>query len=177
MSVQPGNYVVGNISVSMGTSIPNDVGATQDGVKMTPANTTFSPNIDQELYKSRFWTTEKTFKIVFTMCEPTMNNIKTAWDVVNATTGTAPADTVLNFGTATLPEFVPRPFLGAFTSYAPGGSAGNLFTRTVAFTKLLLDTPGELSFTKSDIAKLPQTWNACYDASTSRVGTITDKNV
>jgi hypothetical protein len=176
MAIQPGNYVVGNITVGMGTSVANDVGATQGGVKFTPTNTTFTPNIDQELFKSRFWTTEKTFKVEFTMCEATMNNIKTAWDCINATAGVAPADTTLNFGTATLPEFVPRAFLGAFTSYAPGGAAGTLFTRTITFSRLLLDTPGVLSFLKDDIAKLPQTWNACYDAVNSRVGVITDKN-
>lgn len=179
MAVVAGNLVVGNATVTVtrpsnagGSGSATDVGALKDGVTITPTFTVFNVDIEQELMPSRYWYTDKKFQVEFTICEPTVANLRIAWDVINASSGSNPV--VTNFGTATSQEFVPTAHVIACTSFVPGGSGGNLYTRTVTFHKALLETPGPTVFSKRQETNLKCTFNCAFDTSTSRVGQFSD---
>jgi hypothetical protein len=165
MAVVPGNLVVGNATVFIGA----DLGAITDGITMTPTFTVYNADIEQELFPSRYWYTDKAFKLEFTLCEPTLENIKLAWDNINAITGASPR--VLSFGTSTGPEFVPTPRVISITSFTPSAT-GLLPTRTVGINKALLETPGATTFSKRQITTLKTTWNCANDG--TKVGVFTD---
>ena len=165
MAVTATNLVVGNATVTIGS----DLGAIKDGVTITPTFTVFNVDLEQELMSSRFWYTDKNFKCEFTLCEPTLANVKIAWDVTAATSGSGPI--LLNFGTASGTDFVPTNRVLAVTSFVPGAS---LFTRSVIFDKALLETPGPTAFSKRQETNLKCTFNCAYDTTNSRVGKFSD---
>jgi hypothetical protein len=169
MAVQAGNLVVGNATVVIGT----DVGAIKEGITVTPTFSVFNVDIEQELMPSRFWYTDKKFQLEFTMCEPTLANVKYSWDVSSSITGgTPPNPFVMTFGTAAGTDFVPAARTIVCTSFVPGGAGGNLFTRTVIFNKCLLETPGPTVFSKRGETNLKCTFNCAIQSGS--VGLFSD---
>jgi len=170
MTVVSGNLVVGNATIFVGV----DLGAIKEGITITPTYTVFNVDIEQESFPSRYWYTDKRFTIEFTLCEPTLENIKIAWDLSGVITGTNPR--VLDIGTSAGTDFVPTPRIIIATSFTPGGVGGTLFTRSVTFHKALLETPGATTFTKRAETSMKTTWNCALDTAQTpdRVGIFTD---
>lgn len=170
MAVVAGNLVVGNATVLIGS----DLGAIKEGITITPTYTVFNVDIEQEAFPSRYWYTDKKFTIEFTLCEPTLENIKIAWDMAGTITGANPR--LLDIGTSAGTDFVPTSRVVVVTSFTPGGAGGTLFTRTVTFHKALLETPGATTFTKRSEVSMKTTWNCTLDTAQTpdRVGQFSD---
>jgi hypothetical protein len=169
MAVTAGNLVVGNLTVVIGT----DVGALKDGATVTPTYTVFNVDIEQETFPSRFWYTDKKFALEFTMCEPTLENIKIAWDLIGAITAGPPR--LLDIGTSAGVDFVPTARVIVLTSFTPSAT-GLLPIRTWNFHKCLLETPGASTITKRQETSLKTTWNCALDTAQTpdRVGQFSE---
>jgi len=169
MAVISGNLVVGNATVFIGS----DLGAIKDGITITPTFTVFNVDIEQESFPSRYWYTDKKFTIEFTLCEPTLENIKLAWDMAGAITAGPPR--LLDIGTSAGTDFVPNARVIVVTSFTPSAT-GLLPVRTVTFHKCLLETPGATTFTKRAEVSLKTTWNCALDTlqTPDRVGQFSE---
>lgn len=175
---QPANQVIGGLTVTItrptnkaGTNTADDSGALVDGAKFAPSYTTYSPDIEQELFPTKYVYTGKAFKLSFTYGEPTLPNLQNAWDISNAIVGAGPK--TLAFGTATSGDFLPAPLVIAVTGYSPGAATATSL-RTITLNKAFLDTPGEMTITKKGITTMPATFNGAFDSVTSRVGNFSD---
>lgn len=185
MAVNPANMVIGGLTVSItrptawaGAGIAVDVGGIDagSGCSITASAETYSPDIEQELFASIFKYMKKAFKLAFTYAEIDLANLRNALDIPNAiaTTGVSPNVVKgLSFGTALAIDFQPAPLVIAVTGICPGATpVTNL--RTWNFNKAFADSPGEMKITKKGIATQPATYNGAFDATTSKVGTISD---
>jgi len=169
MAADSTKYVVGNATVLIGSDLG---GVIAGGITITPTFTTYSPDIEQELYESRFYFLKKKFTCKFALAEPTLENLKLAWDLSGAIGAGPPR--VLSFGQAVAAnegDFVPSDRVLVVTSYTPQAV---LATRTVTFNKAYLETPGATVFSKTAITALDCTFNCAYDSSSTKVGVISD---
>jgi hypothetical protein len=170
MPVTAANLIVGNAKITVDAV---DVGAIKEGITITPQFETFTVDIEQELMPSRFWYVGKKYSVEFTMCEPTLANMKIAWDNPNTATGTSPSPKTLAFGTVNAADFVPTNRVITATSFVPGGS----LVRTVTFYKCILEGPGSTTFSKRQEVNMKCTFNCAYDDSSSKVGQFSDAQV
>ena len=180
MAVNSASLVVGNATVTItrptsggGTGIATDCGGllAGDGVTITPTFTTYSPDIEQEQNASRIWYQNKKYQLQFTMCEPTLENIKNAWDCINAITAGPPR--LMSFGSASSAESIPTACVILVTMFTPNPTSGSP-SRSITFFKAYLDSPGAMKITKSAISTLPQTWTCAFDTTAAKVGSFSD---
>lgn len=175
---QPANQVIGGLTITLtrpsgngGTGAGVDSGALLDGCKIGLTQTTYSPDIEQELNATKFIYTGKAYKLSYTYGEPTLRNMQNAWDINVAPSGAGP--TVMSFGAALAIDFIPAALVVAVTGYSPGAATASSL-RTINFAKCFVDTPGEMTITKKAITTVPVTLNCAYDAATSKVGSFSD---
>lgn len=172
MPVNADRLVVGNATITIDAT---DVGAIKEGITITPTFTVFNVDIEQETFPSRFWYTDKKFTIEFTMCEPTLENIKFGWDLRGTIGGADPR--TLDIGTSSGDDFVPTNRAIVATSFTPQAAVAGVYkVRTVTFHKCMLETPGATVFTKRQEVSLKCTFNACFDTAQTpdRIGQFSD---
>lgn len=162
MAVTTTNLVVGGAAVTIGS----DLGAIKDGITITPTREVFTIDLEQEMTPSKAWNVTEKWAIEFTLCEPTLANIKIGWDVDNTVTVGPPA--TLSFGDH---QFTPQERVLVVTGIRPGATAA---ARTVTFHKAVLETPAPLVFTKRAETNLKCGFMGLWDSSNSRVGQISD---
>lgn len=163
------NIIAGGAKVVIGS----DLGAIKDGVTVTPTVELLTVDLEQELTPSKAWPTSRRWTIEFTLCEPTLANIKIAWDVVRAVGGAGPF--TLDIGSAeAATDIVLTPRAIILSSIVPG----NVFIRTVFYHACIIETPAPMVFSKRQETNLKQTFTALYDYSQSpdRVGLFSDAN-
>lgn len=164
------NIVSGGAKVVIGS----DLGAIKDSVTITPTVEILTVDLEQELTPSKAWPMGRRWTIDFTVCEPTLANIKIAWDVVRAVGGAGPF--TLDIGSAELAtDMVLQPRALVLSSIVPG----NVFIRSVFFHACIIETPAPMVFSKRQEVNLKQTFTALYDYAQTpdRVGLFSDANV
>jgi len=168
----PQNLVAGGNAVLIGS----DLGYVKaGGTTITPTLEIFTVDTEQELTAAKAFRTKEDFDLEFTICEPTLANIRMAWDITEATAGTSPAPITLDFGNQ---QFVPNERVVAVTGFVPAeaGSSGRI--RTVTVDKAVLKTPGPIVFTKGQETNLKFVFMCLYNyGSSNRVGRFTDISV
>jgi hypothetical protein len=162
LAVTQNNLLAGGATVNLGAA---DRGAIKDGVTITPSAELLTLDLEQELTPSKAWRMGERFGVEFTLCEPTRENLKYAWDVDNAIGGAGPW--TLNFGDH---QFTPQTGVLIVTGKRPGATDG---TRTITFLQAVLETPAPVMFSKRQETNLKCTFTALYAAGTY-VGQLSD---
>lgn len=161
MAVTQNNLLTGGATVNIST----DRGAIKDGITITPTREVLTVDLEQEMTPSKAWNMAEKFTVEFTMCEPTLTNVKHAWDVDNATSGGGP--TTLAFGDH---QFTPQFPVIIVTGKRPGATDG---VRTVTFLSCVLETPAPHIMSKRQETNLKVGFMALYTAA-GYVGQFSD---
>lgn len=162
MAVTVNNLVAGGATVTIGS----DLGAIKDGITVTPTREVLTIDLEQEMTPSKAWNMAEKYTVEFTLCEPTLANIKIAWDCDNTVTVGPPA--TLNFGDH---QFTPQTRVLVITGNRPGATVA---ARTLTFNNAIMETPAPLVFSKRQESNLKVGFMCLYDSSTSRVGQFSD---
>lgn len=168
MPVDVTRLVAGGATVKIAAA---DIGAIKDGVTVTPTLEILTVDLEQELTPSKGWPMARRWTIDFTMCEPTLENIKYAWDVVKGITAGPPR--LLEVGeAAAYADTILAARVILLSSIVPGG----VTVRSLTFSNCILETPAPIVFSKRQEVNLKQTYTALYDYATApdRVGQFSD---
>lgn len=155
--------VVGGATAGIG----GDLGYIKDGIQQTPSIELFTPDsIEQLTTAPKAWVVNRSYEIVITLVEPTLNNIRIGWDITEAA-----AAGVLKIHGTLATVFTPVERAVSVTGFVPGG----VTVRTVLWDKCVVSGPAPLQFIKSEETNLAITFMALYDDVTNnRVGQFTD---
>jgi len=163
MPATPANFVLGGAKIVVGT----DLGALVDGTSIIPTVEILTFDIEQELSVSRAWRISEKITIDFTLAEPTLENVKIAWDILQAIVPGPPRTLSISPG-----QLLPQERVVAMSSFEPGVASD---ARTVTFHKAIVETMGPLKFTKRELATLKVGMFCMYDYTTNnRVGQFSD---
>ena len=161
MAVTAANIVAGGASVLIGT----DLGAIKEGVSLTLTVDTFTVDLEQEVIATKAFKTRNKLTCEFTLCEPTLENIKIGWDVDNAITAGPP-----RLLSAIDQQFTLQERIIVVTGTTPGYAP---FLRTCTLTRAVLETPGVLVFTKAAEQNMKLGFNCLADG-TAKAVTFSD---
>lgn len=156
------NIIVGGAALVVGS----DLGYIVDGVTMTvEADMWYGAveTIPVDIVSRR---TKTHYKFVSTLVEPTMANLKIAYDWQNTAGGLDPI--TLDFGGE---NFIPTESAVEIYGYVPGG---NLYTRKLSLDRAVVEPGGELKHTDADMVKVQVTFKGLYSETNSRVGVLSD---
>ena len=160
MAATAANVVTGGGIVTIGS----DLGYYSEGVEITPSFEHFVveglEGLAAPLHARR---TSVKYQIAFTLCEPTLENIKIAHDVTTAITAGPPR--LLEIDAAVLQERV-LVVLGI----VPGAA----YVRTLTFDRSYVSSPGAFKFSDYENTKLPVTLDVLWDYTNSQMGDYSD---
>lgn len=161
------NVVVGGATAT----ITADLGYIKDGVQQTPSIELFTPDsIEQLTTAPKAWAVNRSYEIVFTLVEPTLENIRIGWDITEVIVGAVAPFTLAIHGTLAS-VFTPVQRAVSVTGFVPGG----VTARTVLWDRCVVSGPAPLQFIKSEETNLAVTFMALYeDTTNNRVGQFTD---
>ena len=163
MAITVANIVGGGASVFIGA----DLGAVKEGITITVAVEHYKvEGIEGLLTAPKAYRTKEEYTIAFTLVEPTLANVKLAWDVTNAIVTPGPPITLEFGGDSATPQ---SRVLKVF-----GIVPGNVFVRTIQFDNVIASAPGETKLTQFQEQSLPCTYVTLWDAVNSRVGQFSD---
>lgn len=157
------NIVVGGASIIHDST---DLGYIVDGVTLIVESDMWYgavEGIPADIVARR---TKSSYKFATTLVEPTMANLKIAYDWQNTESGDDPI--ALDFGGE---NFVPSTASVEIYGYVPGG---DLFTRKITLDSAVAESGGELKNTDADMVKIPVTFKGLYNETNSRVGELSD---
>ena len=158
------NVIFGNAAALLGAvDSEADVGYIKDGVTITKNEEIYKLKAEgiPSPIKARRTNLEYTF--AFTMIEPTLANIKNAWAVSEAISGTT-----LEVGA--LAEASPASISLKVTGVEPGGSDA----RTIQAKSCISEGPGEVKFTDAEETAVPCVFTTLYNTTDLSLFTITD---
>lgn len=144
-----------------------DVGYIKDGVTIVPAFETFRVEGIEGLpvaVSARRTKTEYTVRS--TLVEPTLENIRKAWDIQSTITGASPR--VLKIDAPAKPK--EREI--QITGIAPGGTG--TYVRTILMRRCVVESPQEMKFTDYEETKLPVTFVCLYSSANTEIGNFSD---
>lgn len=158
----PANIVFGGAAVTIGT----DVGYIKDGVAISWSVDLYQvEGIEGLLTSPVARRTKEQPTIAFTTIEPTLANMKLAWDITNSTSGTDPI--TLEFGGDSA---IPQERVIVVTGIVPG----DVFVRSIQFDVCVLSAPGEMTITQYGEVAVQSSYVALYDTTNSRLGQFSD---
>lgn len=159
----PANIVFGGVTVV----ISADLGYVKDGVTIAKSEEIYRPSgIETLLTSPVARRVSEEYTITFTLMEPTLENLKLAWDETAAIVGAAPR-TINVGGTGA----TPTESVLVVTGIEPGGTD----IRSITFDKAIAMGPGEHKITQFEEAAFPCTFVTLFKTTaTARLFAISD---
>jgi len=157
-----------NIIIGGATLLVDDVnlGYIVDGVRMTVEADMWYGKVEGVPVDIVARRPRVSYKFQATLVEPTLANLKIAYDWSNTQDAGPPI--TLDFGGE---NFIPTSLEVAIYGYVPGG---DLFTRMLTIDVAVVEPGGEMVHTDEDMTKIPVVFKGLWDEATSRVGELSD---
>jgi len=152
------NIVQGGATVVMGVgTAATDLGYIKDGLTITPTVDLYlvGEAVEQLTLPVKAYRVSETIEMAFTIIEPTLANIKTAWDIAAATGGTGPI--TLDIGEN---QFTPQENILTFTGLVPGATQ---YVRSITAPVAVVNSPGEMNIGKAEETSLATGVVCLYD--------------
>ena len=159
---QPMNIVFGNAAVSIG----GDLGYIKDGIAINKTEELYKPSgIEGILTSPVARRVSEMYSFTFTLIEPTLENIRLAWDVTTAKAGAGPI--TLAVGTSSA---APNARILIVTGIEPGGTD----VRTITADTTIANGPGEYKITQFEEGALPCVFETLLDTAKTQLLDFSD---
>jgi hypothetical protein len=161
------NIVQGGASITVGS----DLGYIQGGVTLIVNSDMYYAGVEGINTDLHCRVPKKTYEIRTTLVEPTMANLKIAFDWTKAS-ATAAGGNTQEFGTqGASGDFKPTDRTVVIYGYVPG-SAG--YVRNFQIDRAVAVPGGEVTMANAEETRVPVVFHALYYPASSRVGIMTD---